>query len=46
LNIPEEVFNTIAVKVLGKPQAKIPLPKAQRSAGEKYHEYIYVWDKS
>lgn len=46
LNIPEEVFKTIAVKVLGKPRAKFPLPKAQRSAGEKYHEYIYVWDKS
>ena len=46
LNIPEEVFDTIAVKVLGKPRAKIPLAKAQRSAGEKYHEYIYVWVKS
>lgn len=46
LNIPEEVFTTVAVKVLGKHRAKIPLPKAQRSAGEKYHEYIYVWDKS
>ena len=45
LNIPEEVFKTVALKVLGKPQAKIPLPKAQRSAGEKYHEYIYVWNK-
>jgi hypothetical protein len=46
LNVPEEVFDTIAVKVLGKPRAKIPLAKAQRSAGEKYHEYIYVWVKS
>lgn len=45
LNIPEEVFNTVAVKILGKPRAKIPLPKAQRSAGEKYHEFIYVWRK-
>ena len=45
LNIPEEVFKTVAINILGKPQTKIPLPKAQRSAGEKYHEYIYVWVK-
>lgn len=45
LNIPEEVFTSVAVKILGKPLAKLPLPKAQRSAGEKYHEYIYVWNK-
>jgi hypothetical protein len=45
LNIPEEVFDTVAVKILGKPREKIPLPKSQRSAGEKYHEFIYVWKK-
>ena len=45
LNIPEEVFKTIAVKILGKPKTKIPLPKAQRTSREKYHEYIYVWQK-
>jgi len=45
LNIPEEVFSSVAVKILGKPQTKMPLPKAQRSAGEKYHEYIYIWVK-
>jgi len=45
LNIPEEVFREVAVKNLGNPFAKIPLPKAQRSTGEKYHEFIYVWKK-
>jgi hypothetical protein len=45
LNIPEEVFKTVAINILGKPETKIPLPKSQRSAGEKYHEYIYVWVK-
>ena len=45
LNIPEEVFREVTVKILGNPFAKIPLPKAQRSSGEKYHEYIYVCKK-
>ena len=43
LNIPEEVYKTVALKILGKPFAKIPLPKAKRSSDEKYNEFIYVW---
>jgi hypothetical protein len=45
LNVPEEVYDNVAVKTLGKPRFKILLPKAQRSTAEKYHEYIYVWQK-
>jgi ribosomal protein S15P/S13E len=45
LNVPEEVYKSVAIKVLGKCTTKIPLPKSKRTAGEKYHEYIYVWAK-
>jgi len=45
LNIPIEVYETCAIKVLGKAHTKIPLPKSKRTAEEKYHEFIYVWDK-
>ena len=45
LNVPEEVYDNVAVKTLGKPRFKIPLPKVKRSTAEKYHEYIYVWQK-
>jgi hypothetical protein len=46
LNIPEEVYENVAVKILGKPKFKMLLPKAKRSSVEKYHEYIYIWNKS
>ena len=45
LNIPEEIYKNVAKKVLGKYTTKIILPKAKRTAEEKYHEYIYVWKK-
>lgn len=45
LNVPEEVYDNVAVKTLGKPRFKILLPKVKRSTAEKYHEYIYVWQK-
>jgi len=45
LNIPIEVYETCAIKVLGKSHTKIPLPKVKRTAEEKYHEFIYVWYK-
>lgn len=45
LNIPTEVYDTVVINVLGKCNTKILLPKAKRSAVEKYHEYIYVWAK-
>ena len=45
LNIPVEVYENVALKVLGKPHEKIPLPKSKRTATESYHEYIYVCKK-
>ena len=45
INIPEEVYENVALKVLGKPTEKIPLPKSKRSSTETYHEYIYVWKR-
>lgn len=45
VNIPEVVFNNVAIKVLGKPYDKIILPKSKRTNIETYHEYIYVWKK-
>ena len=46
LNVPEEVYTNVAIKVLGKCASKIIMPKAKRSTDEKYHEYIYIWNKS
>ena len=45
LNIPREVYTSVAIKVLGKCLIKIPLPKMKRKSDEKYHEFIYVWQK-
>jgi len=45
INIPIEVYDAVAVKVLGKCLLKINMPKFKREKGEKYHEYIYVWTK-
>jgi hypothetical protein len=46
LNIPAEVYERAAVKVLGKAHQKIAMPKSRRnkSRQEKYEEeYVYVW---
>ena len=45
LNIPAEVYDRVAVKVLGKANSFIPLFKQKRTKTEKYKEYIYVWNK-
>jgi hypothetical protein len=45
LNIPEEVYENVAIKVLGNSATKIPLPKSKRFSRESYHEFIYVWIK-
>jgi len=45
LNIPKEVYDNVAIKVLGKPSTKILLPKSKRTSSEKYEEFIYVWKK-
>jgi hypothetical protein len=46
VNIPEEVYENVALKVLGKPTEKIALAKSKRSPNDVYKEYIYVWKKS
>ena len=45
LNIPVDVYENIALPLLGTPDITIPLPKAKRSKNEKYKEFIYVWKK-
>ena len=47
LNIPLELYERVALRLLGKPTEKIQLVKAKRRGGgkETYHEYIYVWKK-
>lgn len=42
LNIPIEIYERTAYKLLGEPNDKILLLKSKRN---KYHEYIYVWYK-
>ena len=45
LNIPDELYNRVAVKLFGKPTELIGLRKTKRTANEKYSEFIYVWKK-
>jgi len=46
LNVPEEVYKNVCLKIFGRPTHKILLPKAKRFANSTYKEYIYVWFKS
>jgi hypothetical protein len=43
LNVPQEVYESSCVPILGKSQKKIELKKQKRANG--YSEYIYVWIK-
>lgn len=45
LNIPKEVYQNVAIKVLGKASNRLVLPKSKRTNTEKYEEFIYVWEK-
>ena len=45
LNIPAEIYDRVASKVLGLADELLPMPKGPRNADEKYKEYIYVWIK-
>lgn len=47
LNIPADVYDKVAKKVLGKPSLKIAMPKKARSENKHLnkHEYIYIWSK-
>ena len=46
LNVPEEVYKRILVKMFGRPQHFIPMPKTKRTATDTYKEFIYVWRKN
>jgi len=46
LNIPTDVYENVAIDVLGKPFDTIKMPKAKRTSDEKYCEYIYIWYKN
>jgi len=43
LNVPQEVYESSCIPILGKSQKKIELKKQKRGNG--YSEYIYVWIK-
>jgi hypothetical protein len=45
LNIPNYIYNDVAIKVLGKCYEKILLGKPKRIQTDTYMEYIYVWKK-
>ena len=45
LNIPAEIYERVAKKVLGSADELLPMPKGPRTTEEKYKEYIYVWHK-
>ena len=45
LNIPKELYVNVAIKVLGKANTRLILPKSKRNNDEKYEEFIYIWQK-
>jgi hypothetical protein len=50
LNIPAEVYDRVALKILGGADIKVPLNKTQRQAvafkgGTAYTELVYIWIK-
>jgi len=47
MNIPIEVYDRVATRILGKADILVPLSKVKRQAkgGENYKEYMYVWVK-
>lgn len=45
MNIPDEVYKRVLLKMLGRPTKKIVLRKVNRQITD-YKEYIYVWRKN
>ena len=45
LNIPEDIYLSICVPILGKCHDKLVLKKKKRTKHAKYKEYIYIWKK-
>jgi hypothetical protein len=46
LNIPQELYKNVVIKILGKATKKIILPKSKRIKEETYKEFIYIWEKA
>lgn len=46
LNIPNNIFEEIALPLFGKPQKEINLPISKRGYNIKYSEKIYCWKKN
>ena len=45
LNVPEDIYRTVCVPILGESQSKHILKKKKRSKNAKYKEFIYIWKK-
>ena len=45
LNIPITLYKNVIIKILGKCDTKLALPKSKRVNEETYQEFIYVWKK-
>jgi tRNA1(Val) A37 N6-methylase TrmN6 len=49
LNVPQNIYESVCVKILGKCDKAFPLGKPRRKTDNKYNyeynEYIYVWKK-
>lgn len=45
LNIPKDLYNNVAIKLLGKPSKKFVMSKSKRTNEETYQEFIYIWKK-
>jgi len=45
LNVPEEIYHSICVPILGKSHDKLVLKKRKRTKNALYKEYIYIWKK-
>lgn len=46
LNIPQDIYTNVAIKLFGTPKVVIPMAKYKRQQGEKYKEFIYIWQKN
>jgi tRNA1(Val) A37 N6-methylase TrmN6 len=45
LNVPEDIYDSICVPILGKCHSKLVLKKKKRTKTANYKEFIYIWKK-
>ena len=46
LNVPDYIYDSVCVALLGKCDEKFPLKKSERKPGKDvYKEFVYVWYK-